>query len=121
MRVALTKVADMVRHDKTVMLNNGVAYRNEKGFKMEQKWNGTPKEKVEIFFAPRKKTFEVNKTWGQHTFTQDELDRAAKGEHIPVEGTSKTTGRPYTAEVWLDNCEFNGHAYFGWKVGFPKK
>lgn len=121
MRVALTKVADMVRHDKTVMLNNGVAYRNEKGFKMEQKWNGTPKEKVEIFFAPRKKTFEVSKTWGQHTFTQDELDRAAKGEHIPVEGTSKTTGRPYTAEVWLDDCEFNGHAYFGWKVGFPKK
>lgn len=54
------------------------------------------------------------KTFSNHTFTEEECAKLLADEVIEFPATTKD-GREYTAKGKLENLEYNGHKYVGFK------
>lgn len=65
-----------------------------------------PKEKTEPgVYLPTGETISFSKTWGDHTFTEDEIKRLLAGKEISFEAVS-SKGNPYTATGSLAKLQY---------------
>ena len=82
------------------------------GFKQEQK------ERLGYVTGKlRGKEVSFKRTWGGHTFTDDEIAALLEGEYIEFEAVS-SSGSCYTARGRLSRQTYNGHKFTGFKPEF---
>lgn len=81
------------------------------------------KEKAEGDWTPigkdgkkqKAKHVRFNRTWGGHTFTDDEVAKLLAGETIEVKGLTNAKGKEYGVKGLLANQTFKGRKYVGFK------
>ncbi|MBO5435621.1 DUF3945 domain-containing protein [bacterium] len=109
----LKSIQQMVIEDIETMKKNGEAMRKELGIvatntavdRYEGTWNG--------------KTVKFKREWSGHKFTDDECKRLCNGEEIEIEAISAKNNKPFKCKGKLENQEFNGVKYVGFKnTGF---
>lgn len=71
--------------------------------KFEGTWNG--------------KKVKVTRTWSGHRFTDEEVKDLLAGKNISFEATRKD-GSTYTAQGVLEEQEYNGNKFVGFKIHF---
>lgn len=67
------------------------------------------------------KPIRIKKIWSTHEFTADECAKLFNGEIIEFETTSKKTGKPYTCKGKLEEQEYEGNTFVGFKPIFEEK
>lgn len=114
----LAAVADWIREDISTMQANAATMRKELGLsEVRQR-----KEKHEGVWAVTGQVVKFNKEWSGHEFTTQELDDLLAGKQITFTATSARTGNTFEATGKLENLEYNGSKYVGFKADFgPKK
>lgn len=68
-------------------------------------------------FAPNGKEVKFKRTWGGHDFTEAEIADLLAGKEIQFAAKSKAN-KDYTAKGKLEEQEFNGRKFFGFKLDF---
>ena len=59
------------------------------------------------------------KEWSGHRFTDDECERLCNGEEIEIEAVSAKNGKPFKCTGKLEEQEFKGRTFVGFKsTGF---
>lgn len=107
-------VADLVRHDMVAMAKNAENIKQKLGVNETMAYE--VKEKYEGNWQGRDVKF--TRTWGSYRFTDEECERLCDGEKIEVSLVSKE-GKPYKIEGQLEEQEYNGNKYVGFKnLGF---
>lgn len=111
---ALKKIQRYVVEDRETMARNGEKMRKELGImpqsnnfaeKWSGKWNG--------------KDVSFKREWGGYKFSDEECQRLCDGEEISIFGLKSKSGSEYGVTGKLDNLEYNGHKYVGFKrTGF---
>ena len=92
----------------------------ESTFKGKKFWGFTLAErpldpdKVEGVYKPKKKTIRFKRTFGGHTFTDQEVADLLAGKEISFQATSKA-GKQYTATGKLAEQTYNGAKFWGFK------
>ena len=81
-------------------MTNGQTNNNQDNNKVTGMWHGT--------------LVKIKKTWGSHTFTDDELTKLFNGQLIEIDMISKT-GSPYKVIGELAEQEYEGHKCIGFK------
>ncbi len=118
----LADVARLVREDLITMKRNGEQFRKESGKTMANGFE--QKEKAEGVWAVEQAAVKFNRQWGDHRFSDEEVNRLLAGQEISFPAMSKK-GAPYTAKGRLERQSFNGHSYVGFKLSprddFPDK
>ena len=73
------------------------------------------KEKVVGVYKPTAAEIRFNKVWGDHTFTDEEIEKLLDGETISFQSVSKK-GQPYVATGKLSEQTFerDGNSYKFW-------
>lgn len=64
------------------------------------------------------KEIRVKKVWSGHTFTQEEIKSLLSGEIITFDAVSKKTGNSYKAKGKLEEQEYEGRKFVGFKPDF---
>ena len=64
-------------------------------------------------------TVRFKKTFSNHTFTDEECAKLLAGEVIEFPATTKD-GREYIAKGKLENSEYKGHKYVGFKPAWSR-
>jgi DNA topoisomerase-3 len=77
-----------------------------KTIKIDGKWNGKP--------------VSIKNEWGGHEFTDEEVQKLFNNEIIEFEAISKN-GNTYTAKGKIEEQEYNGQTFIGFKPIFDKK
>lgn len=62
------------------------------------------------------KTLEFNKTWGGHTFTEEEVEKLINGETIEIRGLKNKRGKEYGVRGRLEEQIYKGRKFFGFKM-----
>lgn len=90
------------------------------GFKMLEfvQDESADNDKVSGTYEPTGETVKFKKIWGGHTFTDVEIDKLLAGDEIEFTATSSRTGRDFTAKGRLEEQEFQGHTFWGFKAQF---
>lgn len=78
-------------------------------FQEKEKYTGELNHKVITF----------NRVWSTHRFTDEECANLLAGNVIEFEATSKQ-GKPYKVKGKLEQQEYNGHTFYGFKPDFTK-
>ena len=60
----------------------------------------------------------IKSIWGGHEFTEEEAAKLFAGETIEFEAVSNKTGNTYMAKGKLEEQEFEGHTFIGFKPIF---
>ncbi|MGH4000698.1 MAG: hypothetical protein ACRDTJ_24915, partial [Pseudonocardiaceae bacterium] len=108
----LARVADWVRADIEVMGENAKQMRTELGLS-----ESSPREKAEgAWTGPDGATTQVrfSRTWGGHTFTDDEITALLRGEEITFAATSKT-GSDTTITGSLTTSTYKAKQFIGFQ------
>lgn len=105
----LRKVQTYVLEDVKTMTENGQKMRKESGIKMggeverySGSWNGTP--------------VSFKRSWSGHDFTDQECEALCNGAEIKVMGLVSKNGGTYNVAGHLEEQEYNGRKYVGFKV-----
>lgn len=85
---------------------------------MESKYS--VREKVEGTFVPTGEEIKFNKKWSSHEFSEDEIKTLLNGDPVSFTATSVNTGNDFDATGKLEEQEFNGHKFWGFKPDFAK-
>lgn len=115
----LARIQDMVRHDMQVMQKNkaNLAKLGDKIMSKAPQQNYEVKEKYEGTWNGKEVKF--TRTWGGHTFTDEECEELLAGKEIEVLGLKSKTGNEYGVTGKLTKQSFNGHSYVGFeRTGF---
>lgn len=104
--ICLHDIQRMVQEDILTMKKNAETMRKELNI-ME-----TTTERYEGTWNGRQVRFK--KTWGGHTFTDDECEKLCDGEEIQIECVS-SAGKPFKCKGILAEQEYNGRTYIGFK------
>ena len=65
------------------------------------------------------KSVKFKKVWSGHEFTDDECARLCRGEEIEIEAGSSKNGKPFKCKGRLEEQEFKGKTFIGFKnTGF---
>ena len=91
-----------------------VGYVNDDGSDKEQRQVDTDTYAVGKW---RGKNIKFKRTWGGHTFTDDEITMLLMGKQISFDAVSKS-GKTYTAKGKLASQSFNGVKFVGFKPDF---
>lgn len=108
--VCLRDMQRMVKEDMITMKKNGEIMRKELKImadaeRYEGVWNG--------------QTVRFKREWSGHTFTDDECERLCNGEEIEIEAVSAKSGNTFKCTGKLEEQEYNGNKYVGFKnTGF---
>ena len=106
----LHDIQRMVREDMVTMKKNGEIMRKElkvmaDAERYEGTWNG--------------KTIKFKREWSGHTFTDEECEKLCNGEEIEIEAVSAKSGKSFKCKGKLEEQEYNGNKYVGFKnTGF---
>lgn len=109
----LHDIQRMVKEDIITMQKNGEIMRKELKVmsgstdveRYEGTWNG--------------QTVKFKKEWSGHKFTDDECARLCNGEEIEIEAVSAKTGKSFKCKGKLEEQEYNGRTFVGFKsTGF---
>lgn len=110
----LHDIQQMVRDDIAIMQANsknirikgkgGTIMAGQQKEKYTGEWNG--------------KDVSFNREWSGHRFTDDECEQLLDGEVIEITATSSKTGKPFTCRGSLQEQDFNGHPFVGFKADF---
>ena len=96
----MTKNGEQMRKDLGIM-----AKSNETVEKYKGTWNG--------------QDVKFKREWSGYRFTDEECEKLCDGEEIEIEAVSSKTGKPFRCKGHLEEQEFNGHSYVGFKsTGF---
>ena len=106
--VCLARMQQMVREDLQTMAANGVTMRAALGIKM-----ASPADYAEGTWNGKKVRFK--KTWGGHTFTDDEIAKLLNGEEIVLFGMQGKSGT-YNVKGHLEQQKFKGISFVGFAV-----
>ena len=68
----------------------------------------------------KRKKIKFKKSWGGHTFTDEECEQLLAGKSISFQATSKG-GKTYTATGKLSEQTYNGNKFVGFKADFSNK
>lgn len=118
---ALSVVAQWVTSDIKTMQTNAVTMKQELGVTAVQ-----TREKFEGTWTRTGQQVSFNRVWGTnphwkgHRFTDEECARLLKGDVISFDAVSKAK-KNYTAMGSLEEGEFNGRKFVGFKPDFDKK
>lgn len=77
--------------------------------------NYPQKEKVTGVYLPTAAQIKFNKTWSDHTFTEDEIQKLLAGETISFPSKTKA-GNDYIATGKLEERELNGFKFWGFNL-----
>lgn len=98
--ITMTKNGEQMRKDLGIM-----AKSNETVEKYSGTWNG--------------QSIKFKREWSGHRFTDDECEQLCNGDEITIEATSSKTGKTFKCTGRLEEQEYNGHSYVGFKsTGF---
>ena len=109
----LHDIQRMVKEDIITMQKNGEIMRKELKVmsgstdveRYEGTWNG--------------QTVKFKKEWSGHKFTDDECARLCNGEEIEIDAVSAKTGKSFKCKGKLEEQEYNGRTFVGFKsTGF---
>lgn len=76
-------------------------------------WGFQPEsDRYEGEFVPEHRHVSFKRTWSSHRFTDEECEQLLEGQDLEVTGTSKKTGKEFTAEGGLDQGDYG----FGFQV-----
>lgn len=109
----LHDIQRMVREDIITMKKNGEIMRKELNVmsgntdveRYEGTWNG--------------QSVKFKKEWSGHKFTDEECEKLCNGEEIEIEAVSSKTGKSFKCKGKLEEQEYNGRTYVGFKsTGF---
>lgn len=106
----LNEIQAMILDDIEIMRRNGAGIKKGASSGMEGiekeyaqgKWNG--------------KDIRFNRTYCGHRFTDDEVAGLLGGGEIEVKGMVGKSGKPFDAKGHLEDQEFNGHKFVGFKI-----
>lgn len=77
--------------------------------------NFKPKEKAEGTYTPSGENIRFNREWGGHRFTDQEVSDLLAGKEINFTAINKS-GREYVAQGRLEEQEYNGNTFWGFKL-----
>lgn len=112
----LHEMQALVSDDIKTMLANSETMRKE----LNVMPNGTSAPAAERYKGTWKGV-DVNfkRDWSGHHFTDDECERLCAGEEIEIEAVSSKTGKTFRCKGLLEEQEYNGKKYIGFKnTGF---
>ena len=117
--VCLHKMQQMVKDDIEVMKKNSIIMRKE--LNVMDKSNSTEqKEKAEGVW--KGKNIKFNRVWGDHRFTDDEVEALLAGEEIEILGLKSRSGKEYGIRGKLSQQSYNGHKFVGFeRTGFANE
>lgn len=78
----------------------------EEVVKVNGTWKGTP--------------ISIKKVWGGHEFTAEECTKLFNDELIEFDAVSKKTGNSYTAKGKIEEQEYDGNTFIGFKPIFEE-
>lgn len=114
----LDEMAQMVIDDMQTMKKNSVQMRKELGVVADGKF--PQKEKYEGIWNGREVSF--SREYCSHRFTDEECEKLCAGETIEVSDfVSSKTGKKFAAVGKLEDQEYNGHNFVGFKPDFSAK
>jgi len=110
----LRKIRDYIKQDIVVMRENGKSIEKIKNL-------GTDVPRYKGVFNGKDVTFK--KVYSGYEFTDDECAKLCAGETLLIDKfVSAKTGKTFSAYGNLQQQEYNGHTYFGFKITeFPKR
>lgn len=111
----LAEVAGLITDDIAVMTANAQTMRKELGMS-----DYVEKEYFEGTWAPANKHVRFNRTWSGHRFTDQECADLLAGKDIEITATSKKTGNDFSVVGALEESEFKGRKFVGFKADFSK-
>ena len=111
----LAEVAGLITDDIAVMTANAQTMRKELGMS-----EFVEKEYFEGTWAPANKHVKFNRTWSGHRFTDQECMDLLAGKDIEITATSKKTGNDFSVVGALEESEFKGRKFVGFKADFSK-
>ena len=111
----LAGVAGLITDDIAVMTANAQTMRKELGMS-----EFVEKEYFEGTWAPANKHVKFNRTWSGHRFTDQECMDLLAGQDIEITATSAKTGNDFSAVGALEESEFKGRKFVGFKADFSK-
>lgn len=118
---ALAIMANWVREDIETMKINAVHMKKELNVTeivTKEKFEGTwTKTGDNVSFN---RVWGANEKWDGHRFSDDECKKLLSGAVHSFDAVSKA-GNPYTAVGTLEEGEFKGKSYIGFKMDFDKK
>jgi DNA topoisomerase-3 len=117
---ALKIVAEWVADDLKTMQANAVTMRTELGvteIKTKEKFEGAWVRSGELISFNRE--WGSNDHWDGHRFTDEECEKLLAGAVVSFDATSKKNSA-YTAVGTLEEGEFNGRKFIGFKMDFDK-
>lgn len=111
----LAGVADLIRHDITIMTANAVTMRKELGLTQIEE-----KEYVSGTWARTGAQIRFSRSWSGHRFTDKECEDLLAGKEIEISAVSKRTGERFDCVGSLEADTFKGKAFVGFKANFNK-
>jgi DNA topoisomerase-3 len=102
----LPKIADYVKHDLQVMMDNGKDIENARP---------VPKEKHSGVWAKTGQEVSFNREWSGYRFSDEECAKLLAGETIAIAAVSAKTGKTFNCKGFLDEGEFNGKKFVGFQ------
>ena len=111
----LAEVAGLITDDIAVMTANAQTMRKELGMS-----EFVEKEYFEGTWAPANKHVKFNRTWSGHRFTDQECMDLLAGKDIEITATSAKTGNDFSVVGALEESEFKGRKFVGFKADFSK-
>ena len=100
----IKEIRTMIEEDIKTMTENGKNIDKSSAQQKEKytgTWNGQ-----EVSF---------NRVWSGHRFTDEECEKLCDGEFIEVRGLTSAKGTTYGVKGHLENLEYNGYKYVGFK------
>ena len=111
----LAEVAGLITDDIAVMTANAQTMRKELGMS-----DYVEKEYFEGTWVPANKHVRFNRMWSGHRFTDQECMDLLSGKDIEITATSKKTGNDFSVVGSLEESEFKGRKFVGFKADFSK-
>lgn len=111
----LAEVAGLITDDIAVMTANAQTMRKELGMS-----EFVEKEYFEGTWAKNGQHVRFNRTWSGHRFTDQECMDLLAGKDIEITATSAKTGNDFSVVGALEESEFKGRKFVGFKADFSK-
>lgn len=111
----LAEVAGLITDDIAVMTANAQTMRKELGMS-----EFVEKEYFEGAWAKNGQHVKFNRTWSGHRFTDQECMDLLAGKDIEITATSAKTGNDFSVVGALEESEFKGRKFVGFKADFSK-
>lgn len=106
---------NITRNDTAVSIEGSLRQQEYKGHKF---WGFLKKEVTDpdkVYGVYKKKNISFKRKWGDHIFTDTEIEDLLAGKEISFEAKAKN-GKPYTAVGSLKQQTYNGNKYWGFAL-----